>query len=175
MFTCINHLLFCTFILYCSKIKGGMGVSERAPHSLGGKQQVPTGWWPCSCWWVRSRSCRRPALSSLAPLPPPPPWREWAPSGRSRSRHRHASPWGRFWQPPSPHVPCFTAVRPEHTATKGLTSAGARVRPLQRTQGLSPWGPGSGCPGPRPPDHVAGTPWAWFGACSVHPRLPRWR
>lgn len=25
MFTCINHLLFCTFILYCSKIKGGDG------------------------------------------------------------------------------------------------------------------------------------------------------
>ena len=54
-----------------------MGVGERAPHSLGGKQQVPTGWWPRSHWWVRSRSCGHPALSSPAPLPPPPLWREW--------------------------------------------------------------------------------------------------
>ena len=119
MFTCINHLLFCTFILYCSKIKGGMGVGERAPHSLGGKQQVPTGWWPRGRWWVRSRSCGHLALSSPAPLPPPPPWREWEPSGRSQFGNNHAPPCEPLRQvltePPSPEAPCFIAVRPEHS------------------------------------------------------------
>ena len=125
-----------------------MGVGERALHSWGGKQQVPAGWWHRGHWWVRSRSCGHPALSSLAPLPPL--WREWEPSGCSWFGNNHAlpqDPWRQgLTEPLSPDGPGFTAVGPEHSyrgpdfsrnqsASPAKNSGVAALRPRQRL----PW------------------------------------